>query len=192
LARAGVFDLLSASPAMAQGVGGGWTEMSLNVNVEDLLAYSEWERESWRAWFRERGAGAFTTSFGPNGDGRFGTVADVVRHIFSAEMRYVDRLSGRALTDPSSIPTELEDLFEFGRRSRRALEEFIARHPNDRWDVPRDHPMLANQTMRLTDRKIVVHVVLHEIRHWAQIATVLRHHGLKTELHDLLLSPVLG
>jgi hypothetical protein len=36
-------------------------------------------------------------------------------------------------------------------------------------------------------------VLMHEIRHWAQIATVLRFSGLSTgEMHDFLLSPVLG
>jgi uncharacterized damage-inducible protein DinB len=40
-----------------------------------------------------------TTSAGPNGDGRFQSVGDVIRHIFSSEKRYIDRLSNRPLTD---------------------------------------------------------------------------------------------
>jgi hypothetical protein len=35
-------------------------------------------------------------------------------------------------------------------------------------------------------------VLLHEIRHWAQIATLLRHNGIKGDLHDFLFSPALG
>jgi uncharacterized damage-inducible protein DinB len=43
-----------------------------------------------------------------------------------------------------------------------------------------------------TPKKIVIHVLVHEIRHWAQIATVLRAQGLTDEFHDFLFSPVMG
>ena len=38
----------------------------------------------------------------------------------------------------------------------------------------------------------MVHILMHEIRHWAQIATVLRLNGLTDEFHDFLFSPVMG
>lgn len=47
-------------------------------------------------------------------------------------------------------------------------------------------------TLKATPRKIVVHVVMHEIRHWAQIATLFRLHGLRDKFQDFLFSPVLG
>jgi len=57
-------------------------------------------------------------------------VGDLVRHIFSAEKRYVDRLSGRPLTDPTAIPTgNVEALFHFGQQSRIDLCEYIANPP---------------------------------------------------------------
>jgi hypothetical protein len=34
--------------------------------------------------------------------------------------------------------------------------------------------------LTVTPRKIVVNVLLHETRHWAQIATLLRFNGLTT------------
>ena len=37
-----------------------------------------------------------------------------------------------------------------------------------------------------------MHTVLHEIRHWAQIATFFRLNGLTGEFHDFLFSPVFG
>ncbi|PYV21615.1 MAG: hypothetical protein DMG27_20285 [Acidobacteria bacterium] len=43
-----------------------------------------------------------------------------------------------------------------------------------------------------TPRKIVIHILLHEIRHWAQIATLLRVSGLTGEFHDFLFSPIMG
>jgi len=100
-----------------------------------------------------------------------------VRHIFSAEKRYVERLSGRRLSDPASIPSDnVEALFEFSQTSRKQLRKFIETFPAQEWDVPQDFKLL-NNSLRATPRKIVVHILMHEIRHWAQIATVLRLSG---------------
>lgn len=51
---------------------------------------------------------------------------------------------------------------------------------------------MMNSSLHLTPRKIMVHVVLHEIRHWAQIATMLRQQGLPGDFHDFLFSPLFG
>jgi uncharacterized damage-inducible protein DinB len=50
---------------------------------------------------------------------------------------------------------------------------------------------LLNSTVRATPRKIVVHVLLHEIRHWPQIAALLRLNGIVAELRDFIFSPIL-
>ncbi len=166
--------------------------MPVQLNVNDLVAYSDWERQLWEAWFQQQGADVLRVSTGPNGDGRFNIVGEVVRHIFSAEKRYVERLSDRSLTDTASIPTDdVDALFRFSRESRNDLREFLATFPDAQWDVPRDFTILKS-SLRATPRKIVIHILMHEIRHWAQIATLLRLQGLKGEFHDFLFSPVLG
>jgi uncharacterized damage-inducible protein DinB len=166
--------------------------MPAQVSLDDLLAYTEWERHKWHAWFQEHGAHALTISAGPHGDGRFPTLGHLVRHIFSAEKRYTDRLVGRSLTDPASIPTDNVDaLFQFSRQSRQDLREFIDTFPAQDWDSPQEFTVV-NRGLRATPRKIVLHILVHEIRHWAQIATMLRLQGLTADFHDLLLSPVLG
>ena len=162
------------------------------VNLSDLLDYTDWERQEWHAWFAQHGVPALKISAGPHGDGRFGVVGELVRHIFSAEKRYVERLAGMPLTDQASIPADnVEALFHFGQQSRTSLREFIATFPAREWEVPQEFTIL-NNVVRVTPRKIVIHVVLHEIRHWAQIATLLRLQGLKGKFHDFLGSPVLG
>ena len=166
--------------------------MFVDLSLNNLLDYTDWERHKWHAWFGQHGASALKISAGPHGDGRFEAVGELVRHIFSAEKRYVERLSGRPLTDPTSIPADKVDaLFQFGERSRSGLRDFIATFPARDWDVPQDFTIL-NSFLRATPRKIVIHILMHEIRHWAQIATLLRLHGLTDEFHDLLFSPVLG
>ena len=166
--------------------------MLVHLNVSDLLDYTDWERQKWQAWFLQHGADVLKITAGPHGDGRFGAVGELVRHIFSAEKRYVERLSDRSLTDPASISTDnIDALFQFGRQSRNDLRAFIETFPSQSWDIPHDFTILK-YFLRATPRKIVVHILMHEIRHWAQIATLLRLHGLTDEFHDLLFSPVLG
>jgi uncharacterized damage-inducible protein DinB len=115
-----------------------------------------------------------------------------MKHMFSAEKRYVDRLSGRSLTDTAFVPNDdIEALFQFSQQSRKDLMEFCETFPAQNWDVPQDYRMM-NNVLTATPRKIVVHILLHEIRHWAQISTLFRINGLKGDLHDFLFSPVMG
>ena len=56
---------------------------------------------------------------------------------------------------------------------------------------------MGNNVLTATPRKIVVHILLHETRHWAQIATLLRLNGWALNgfvdgFHDFLFSPVMG
>jgi uncharacterized damage-inducible protein DinB len=162
------------------------------LTYDILLEYTDWQRESWYTWFTRQGADALAVSIGPHGDGRFNTIGQIVRHIFSAEKLYVERMNDRPLTDTSVVPTDdVDALFAFGRESRAALRRFIATLPADQLDVARDLT-IVKITRRLTPRKILVHVVLHEIRHWAQLATLLRLQGMKVDYHDFLISPVMN
>jgi uncharacterized damage-inducible protein DinB len=49
-----------------------------------------------------------------------------------------------------------------------------------------------NSILSATPRKIVSHALLHEVRHWAQVATLLRLNGMTDDFHDFLFSPVMG
>ena len=166
--------------------------MSIGSGVDELIEYTDWERGSWYDWLRQHGDRVLSISAGPHGDGRFQSVGDLLRHIFSAEKRYIDRLSNRPLTDAASIPNDsAEALFQFARQSRVDLKEFVKAFPGQEWDVPREFHLM-NNFLQATPRKIVMHVLMHEIRHWAQIGMLFRLNGLAIEFHDFLFSPVLG
>ncbi len=165
--------------------------MAISLSVDDLVEYTDWERATWHEFLRKRGDEVLKVGVGSNGDGRFQSVGDVIRHIFSAEARYIDRLSERELTDTSTLASDRVDaLFEFGARSREQLKAFLAAFPAGRWDTIVEIKLM-NTVFRATPRKIVVHVLLHEIRHWPQIAALLRLNGIVADHRDFLLSPVL-
>jgi hypothetical protein len=100
--------------------------MSASLSLTEFIEYTDWERGKWHDWLRQRGDDVLAVSAGPHGDGRFQIVGDLVRHTFSAEKRYVDRLSNRRLTDTASIPNDsIDALFQFGGQSRTDLKEFV-------------------------------------------------------------------
>lgn len=164
--------------------------MSLLSSIEYLLDYTEWDRAQWEAWFRSEGRDAFLLDLGANADGRIANVGELVRHIFSAEQRYVDRIQEVPISDTSTVPADdIDRLFDFGRQTRQRLRELVNDFPAERWELPRE-VQIASHTRLLTPKTMLVQSVTHEIRHWAQLATLLRLAGRRTGVHDFLLSGV--
>lgn len=165
--------------------------MSVQLDLASLLEYTAWEREKWHALFTKNRT-AFATKTGPYGDGRLNTVGEIVRHIFSAELRYPQRLRNEPMTETGDVPADdVAAVFALGRQSRAAFREFLAALPAGKWDTPQEMPLFKS-TLMITPRKVMTHTVLHEIRHWAQIATLLRFEGVTDGFHDFLFSPVMG
>lgn len=163
----------------------------LGLSFDDLIDYTEWQRGKWRAWFRDQPE-ALALSTGDHGDGRFTTVGEVVKHIFGAELRYVQRLEGEPLSDLAEVPTnDVDVLFRKGVETRQRLKQLRARMAVDELDVPRHFTILSYQ-VTATPRKIIAHTLMHEVRHWAQLATVCRMSGHAIDAQDLLASPLWG
>ena len=165
--------------------------MTFAFDIDILLDYTDWDRAQWHAWFREQGPVALSVGLGAHNDGRIKNVGELVRHIFSAELRYVERSLGKPVTDTSVIPADdVAAVFAFGATSRAALRELLATFPAAHWDKAQEIK-LGPVPRQVTPRKMIVQAITHEIRHWAQIATLLRLEGRKTGVHDFLFSPIL-
>ena len=161
------------------------------LGMESLIEYTAWQRDRWHDWFRTH-PGTLRTDTGTHVAGGFATLGDLTRHVFTVERRYVQRLNGQALSDFADVsPDDVEALFAAGRASRSALRLLITSFAGD-WDADRHLAIPAYADLTATPRKIVLHVLVHEIRHWAQIATLCRIHGQAIEAQDVLPSPVLG
>lgn len=166
--------------------------MSVGLSFENLMDYTDWERGRWEEWLTKLGDQVLETKTGPNADGRFQTIGDVVRHIFSAEVKILDKMKNRPMTDVALVPSNsVAALFQFGKQGRKEMREFVKTVSAQEWDEPQEFKAFK-MVVRGTRRKFVAQALLHEIRHWAQIATMLRLNGLKTDFQDFLFSPVLG
>lgn len=164
--------------------------MSFASEIDYLLDYTDWDRAQWETWFKAQGPEAFTVGLGAHCEGRITNVGELVRHIFSAEQRYVDRVQQVPISDTSTVPANDADaLFAFGRQSRRNLRQLLRDFPAASWNQLRE-VQIGQYQRAVMPRTMVVQSLTHEIRHWAQIATYLRMAGRNSGVHDFLLSGV--
>jgi len=113
-------------------------------------------------------------------------------HIFAVELRYAQRLLDQEVTPWEGFPqTSIEDVFELGDNARSQLVDFLTSAPESELDRVLTFQTLTAGTVTASKHKIASNIFLHGIRHWAQIATVLRQQSFSDQWsHDMLLSSV--
>jgi uncharacterized damage-inducible protein DinB len=163
--------------------------MTLNISFDELLRYTNGERDRWREWFLGH-PGAMDVPV--QREGRFQTVGKLLDHIFLVERRHLQRLTGTPLADSTGLTgNNAAPLFAYGSSVRRELEQFVADLDADLADEVRSVDV-RGRTWPVTPRKLLFHILIHEIRHWGQIALAVRTAGLEPPGdHDLFFSAAL-
>lgn len=163
--------------------------MPLTITFDELLRYTTAERDKWRAWLLRHPA-AIDAPLQPGA--RLPTVGKTIDHIFLAERRHLQRLTGSPLSDATGLTgNNAPPLFDYGSSVRRELEQFAGDLDDDIANEVRDFEV-REQVWPMSPRKMLFHVLLHEIRHWAQIALAVRLAGYEPPgEHDLFYSSVL-
>jgi uncharacterized damage-inducible protein DinB len=112
-------------------------------------------------------------------------------HIFAVELRYAERLNEVVEVTPYERHTGKPsgELFAMGEQARRMLAEYLAHAPD--LDRVLTFPTLTSGTLSASKRKIAIHMLLHGVRHWAQLATALREAGFAPGKHDFIFSNVM-
>ena len=124
--------------------------------------------------------------------GRFGTVGKLIDHIFLVERRHLQRLRGETLADRTGLTgNNAPPLFDYGASVRRELEQYVRELDEDDAAQIRTFEV-RDQQWPMSARKLLFHILMHEIRHWAQIALAVRLAGLEPPGdHDLFFSQAL-
>jgi uncharacterized damage-inducible protein DinB len=158
------------------------------LRYETLLELTSTEQHRWHDWFVERPK-AWSVPFAT---GRMATIGGVVTHIFVVELRYAQRLLDQEVTPWEEFrQTSIEDVFELGDNARGQLVQFLTSAPESELDRVLTFQTLTAGTITASKHKIASNVFLHGIRHWGQVATVLRQNGFADQwAHDMLLSNV--
>ena len=163
--------------------------MSLTISYEELLRYTSGERDKWRSWFLAHPA-AMDAPVQPGG--RLPTVGKLIDHVFLVERRQLQRLTDVPLAQSTGLTgNNAPPLFDYGSSVRRELEQFVADlDPYVADDVRSLN--VGDRQWPVTWRKLLFHILVHEIRHWAQVALAVRLAGYEPPGdHDLFFSTAL-
>jgi uncharacterized damage-inducible protein DinB len=161
----------------------------VSLAFDELQRYTLEERDKWRHFF-EGHPSAMELAIQPGG--RFSTVGKLIDHIFLVERRHLQRLRGEPLSDRTGLTgNNAPPLFDYGASVRRELEQFVDDLDEDAAGQIRTF-VVRDQPWPMSARKLLFHVLVHEIRHWAQIALAVRQAGLEPPGdHDLFFSRAL-
>jgi uncharacterized damage-inducible protein DinB len=162
----------------------------MTLAFDELLRYTNDEREKWRMWLGAHPA-ATELPVQPS-DARYPTVGKLVDHIFLVERRHLQRLREEPVAQSTGLTaTNAPPLFDYGASVRRELEQYVGTLDEGLADEVRTFDVRDRQ-WPMTPRKLLFHILLHETRHWAQIALAVRLAGLEPPGdHDLFFSRAL-
>jgi uncharacterized damage-inducible protein DinB len=163
--------------------------MPLALSFEELLRYTGAEREKWRGWLLLHPE-AMDMPVQPGN--RHATVGKLIDHVFLVERRHLQRLMDLPVASRTGLTgNNAPPLFDYGASVRRELEQYAADLDDEMADQVRQFEV-REQQWPMSARKLLFHILLHEIRHWAQIALAVRLAGLEPPGdHDLFHSKAL-
>lgn len=112
------------------------------------------------------------------------SVAQLLQHIVAAELRYAEQLNGLPQTPYESIPYDsVETIYATHDRAIQLLRPLLDRGQAF-WEEVLEFKTRSAGPLRASRRTVLVHMLTHSIRHYAQLATLVRQHGVK---HDLIM-----
>ncbi|MBA3684896.1 MAG: DinB family protein [Planctomycetes bacterium] len=151
----------------------------------DLLDWTAAETVHWRDWLAARPeAGTVRLA-----TGRLATVADVAAHIAVVDLRYAQRLRGMPVVGFDAFAgAPMSTVFGAATQAHVLFAGWLDQATPAELDGELTFQTLSAGTLTATARTVLMHALLHGARHWAQIATALRQHGLTQDWrHDYLM-----
>lgn len=161
--------------------------MSVALELAALMAYSDQERDKWRRWIA---ADPTRLAIPFQRGGRFPTVGSVLDHVFLVERRHLTRMQGGQLPEKTGVPPEdWRALLAYADTARSDLRQYLGELTDQtagQWMTF----TVQSGTFTMTRRKLATHILLHEIRHMAQIAYAARLAGHEPPgEHDYFYAP---
>jgi len=168
----------------------------MHLTIDELLDYTDEERAKWEGWFATQGNESLKFPLPMDVHPNIGAL---ILHCFWAELFYAHWMQGEVLTpdrmktiNDSLSPDQADQVFGFGRHARKTMREAIAEFTEEDWEKSHDVEMRGFR-LEGPARKLIGHILVHEIRHWAQIAVTVRGHQLAPPgEHDLVFSASFG
>ncbi len=145
------------------------------VTMEELLADFEETAERWKAFFAANpGAAEVQTDIMKSGN-----VAALVWHIYAAATRHSERLLKEPVSDlEGANPVKnLEAAWQLQARAAANMQRYLATADDAELNEVMTFTGRTGVSASSSRRKLYLHVMVHAIRHWAQIGPLVRHGG---------------
>ena len=108
------------------------------------------------------------------------TVAELLQHIVAVELRYAEQLSGQGPSDYSAIPFDsAAAIYATHERAAVMVRALLASGLD--WEEEVEFMTRSMGKVRSKRKTVLFHSMLHAIRHYAQLATLVRQHGVKPD-----------
>lgn len=107
-------------------------------------------------------------------------VAGLLQHIVAVELRYAEQLSGQPPTEYAQIPFDsAAAIYATHERAAGMVRALLASGVD--WDEEFEYATRSMGKARSKRKTVLFHSMLHAIRHYAQLATLVRQHGVKPD-----------
>lgn len=164
--------------------------MTPALTLVEFLAWNQESAEFWKSHFEANP----TLLQLPCDISGVANVQEFVRHIWSVELIWGQRIAGLPLADRKELPVgPLEALFDLHLKAIGIYRDLLG-DPTCNWEDSQTlkSPWLPPEGLIVSKRKMLAHALFHGQRHWAQLSTLLRTLGFPSGFKgDLLLSSAL-
>lgn len=143
------------------------------VTLEDLLADYEATAARWRKFFEDTPGAALV----PTDIAGSKNIGELVWHIYAASFRHAQRLLGEEVTDLESFTTvrDIPAAFALEAEAVKKLQQFLANTSEAALEEQLEfQSRITGRISYGSRRKLCMHLLVHAIRHWAQIGTLAR------------------
>jgi uncharacterized damage-inducible protein DinB len=142
---------------------------------EELMKWVEHTTDSWQALLNEQPQ---ILAF-PCDIRETTNVGQLLQHIVAVELRFAERLLDQPQTGYDAIPYDsAEALLATHTRAMDLYRPLLAQSA-EWWNTVIDVVTRSAGTFRVSRRTVLVHALMHSIRHYAQLATLVRTHGVQ-------------
>jgi uncharacterized damage-inducible protein DinB len=160
--------------------------MPATVPLLALLTFNDEEARNWENFFRANPTAADAKIEIAHSN----NVRELLNHIFAVEYRYGQFIHNEPASDFAALNRgSIDEVFKLGEAGRANIRRFLETASDADADRPIKFKTLTAGEMSASGRKMLMHCMVHSIRHWAQLATAMREQGHATNWkHDFMFS----
>jgi uncharacterized damage-inducible protein DinB len=149
----------------------------LSITGEDLLTWNDITAHKWRDFVT---ANPRLLSV-PCDIRETATVGQLLQHIVAVELRFAQRLKGLPETDYADVPYRTGDEILSTHNHALAIVRIVMADPDYDWEKEIEFVTITAGKIKASRKSIFLHLLMHSIRHYAQLATLARQNGFRPD-----------